>query len=746
MRLNKACEAADLTDPELLEVIREVFPHRARGRDVGVPADSLTREDWEVAMPLLALRRLGFLSREAVVLVVSASPNDSVFYLTRQVRQVFFTEQYRRDPSTTRAWPPLLVEPSLVAPGEFEDSRLVTQHMDPRVLRFPDLTFDAVLSWGSEALVGLTERDDVANAAYEMGRVLKPGGILAITTQILLGGPPPRAGEVPRHPFSADELRRYVVEASGLEPVEELSLATPGDTLAAMRQPDWANADSREFLAAQRGYVIGSVHLSMRRSTSYPHTPNDWARPAAETLDAVTRANLRLLTSGESKPATADVEVEGPGRLPEVEPARVRSWADLRTAAATGAGSLAANRELAIGHLTALVDGSTESLRHLDQLSEAQAQVEALLGRVSRLRTAVAGLPRHVPLDDERRVNKAPPALDRPSWKVCRTSLATGKEIKVVVDAGSDDPVSAAFQAGGEGGLYEHQLTALMLELVEPGDVVLDLGAHVGTFSLSAAAEGCRVVALEASPLNADLLRASASANRFHSLRVVAAAAGDHGGSVEFFAHGPWGHVVESGADGPRVTVPCVTVDDLLDEMVIPKVAFVKMDIEGSEIAAIRGMRRLLEPADGPPLLYESNGHTLAFFGATPEDLVRELSRLGYTSYMAEPPRLIRVTPDEWQPQTLVNYLAFKHPPETLSGWRFDPGLTSQERVRRVVAECQEPNSDQRAYIAGALQRAPRWILDDPAITTALTRLRLDPVPTVRDAAQWSSQSGTGGF
>lgn len=745
MRLNKACEVADLADPELMEIIREVFPHRARSRDVGMPAEPLTRKDWEVAMPLLALRRLGVLRRDAVVLVVSAMPNDSVFHLTRHVRQVFFTEHHRPDLSTTRAWPPMLVEPSLVAPGEFEVSRLVTQHMDPRVLRFPDLTFDAVLSWGSEALVGLTEHDDVASAAYEMGRVLKPGGILAITTQILFGGPPGQAGEGPHHPFSADELRRYVVEASGLEPVDELSLATPGDTLAATRHTDWANAESRELLAARRGYVVGSVHLSMRRTTSYPYTPNDWARPARETLDAVSRANLRLLTPGEPTPAPADVVVEGPDRLPGVRPEPARTWMELRTAAATRAGSLAAERDLAIGHLTALVDGSTESLRHLNQLSDAQAQVEALLKPVSRLRTAVADLPRHVRLDDERRVNNADLALDRASWKVCRTSLPTGREIKVVVDAGSDDPVSAAFQAGGEG-LYEHQLIALMLELVGPGDMVLDLGAHVGTFSLSAAAARCSVLALEASPSNAGLLRASATANRFHSLRVVAAAAGDHGGSVEFFAHGPWGHVVESGADGPRVTVPCVTVDDLLDELVVPRVAFVKMDIEGSEIAAIRGMRRLLEPADGPPLLYESNGHTLAFFGATPEDLVHELSRLGYTSYMAEPPRLIRVTPDEWQPQTLVNYLAFKHPPETLSGWRFEPGLTPRERVQRAVAECQEPNADQRAYIAGALQRSPRWILDDTAVTKALSRLRLDPAPTVRDAAQWSLPSGTAGF
>ncbi len=62
------------------------------------------------------------------------------------------------------------------------------QHIDGRWLRFPDETFDGIYSSGSiEHFGGL---DFVANAAFEMGRVLKPGGVLTLSTEFKIAGPP----------------------------------------------------------------------------------------------------------------------------------------------------------------------------------------------------------------------------------------------------------------------------------------------------------------------------------------------------------------------------------------------------------------------------------------------------------------------------------------------------------------------------------------------------------------------------
>src|SRR5947209_2183069 len=65
------------------------------------------------------------------------------------------------------------------------------------------------------------------------------------------------------------------------------------------------------------------------------------------------------------------------------------------------------------------------------------------------------------------------------------------------------DPLSQAYLQGGEP--PNAALLRLMLALVRPGQTVLDLGAHIGTFTLTATAAGCRVVAIEASPGNARL-------------------------------------------------------------------------------------------------------------------------------------------------------------------------------------------------------------------------------------------------
>src|SRR6516165_4106600 len=91
--------------------------------------------------------------------------------------------------------------------------------------------------------------------------------------------------------------------------------------------------------------------------------------------------------------------------------------------------------------------------------------------------------------------------------RAVRRSLAIESKIyEIFVPSDSDDDISDDI-AGHRYSFPEHY--ALLLKLAPPGGRVLDLGAHLGTFSLFAAAHGYQVLAVEASPRNAALLKAT---------------------------------------------------------------------------------------------------------------------------------------------------------------------------------------------------------------------------------------------
>lgn len=753
MNFNKVCELEDFSDPELVSVIRDVCAHKVAALAPLFPLGNEARKDWEVAMSVRALRQFGALRRDATILGVAAGTEDTIFYLTRHARQVFVTDRYLGAGSWTQLAPvAMLVEPAFLAPFDFDPQRLVVQHMDGRVLRYPDDTFDGVFSSGSIEHFG--ELQDVAHAAFEMGRVLKPGGILALSTEFRFSGPPGGIGWPGQTLLlSAADIQRYIVEASGLEPVDDLRVEVSDATMKTTRNlnealadhrqrvesdggsqaPEYAHWDFPHIMLVHGGYVVGSVHLTLRKSDAYPCLPNDWARPGSTTVEAIATANEELLIAG------ATDRAPGPPQAEPWEPAEPQppgGWADRRAAAAEVRAAAIAHEQSAGAGLMSMTAHRVEILNEISGMAHAQTEVDRMLETLSHLRSDVARRPRRKPLDDHRLA--AHPSPDKSTWRSCEASVGDGRRVTALVDSTAGDPVTEAL-ANGQG-VPSQDLVALMLDVVRPGQLVLDLGAHIGTFALAAAAAGCSVLAVEASSDNAALLRASASGNRFRGLRVVAAAAADRPGWVEFCPRGPWGHVATPAVDLPRQKVLAVTVDELLTELGLPVPSFVKMDIEGSEIAALRGMRRLLERDDAPPVLYESNGHTLAFFDTSPEQLVGEFDALGYTSYLVEADRLVRIEPGEMQSQTEVNCVAFKQRPQALRRWQFAPPLTMKERIARMATDCRSPNPDHRVYIASALHSASSAVLADPMLTDALASLGRDPEPAVRKAVAWWSQ------
>lgn len=167
-------------------------------------------------------------------------------------------------------------------------------------------------------------------------------------------------------------------------------------------------------------------------------------------------------------------------------------------------------------------------------------------------------------------------------------------------------------------GMWEHWVTTYFLrhpKLQAPGTVFVDVGAHVGWYTLLAAGRGARVIAIEPNPKLAQLVKWSAALNGWRErVTVHNVAATDKAGEATF-------QLPENGSgngrivpDGTAVPIPSKFFDrssltsvktERLDALVSGAVGLVKIDAEGSEMDVIEGAKALLASSPGIELVVE---------------------------------------------------------------------------------------------------------------------------------------------
>jgi FkbM family methyltransferase len=159
-------------------------------------------------------------------------------------------------------------------------------------------------------------------------------------------------------------------------------------------------------------------------------------------------------------------------------------------------------------------------------------------------------------------------------------------------------------------GYFEPVETEVLLHEIEPGDVVLDVGANIGYYTLLFArrvGRAGKVFAFEPDPDNFRLLTRNVQANGYDNVVLVPRAVTDRSGTARLYlcADNKGDHrLYDSGDSRPSVVVSTVALDDYFAGYKGP-IDFIKMDTQGSEAAALRGMRRLLERRPGVTLVTE---------------------------------------------------------------------------------------------------------------------------------------------
>ncbi|MFQ5574888.1 MAG: FkbM family methyltransferase [Terriglobia bacterium] len=149
-------------------------------------------------------------------------------------------------------------------------------------------------------------------------------------------------------------------------------------------------------------------------------------------------------------------------------------------------------------------------------------------------------------------------------------------------------------------GIYEPLETELVQKEVVEGNVVLDLGAHIGYYTLIFArlvgSQG-KVFAFEPGPDNFALLEKNVQVNRYRNVTLVQRAVSEAAGRVRLYLNegNTADHRMYDSRDGRKhIEVETVRVDDYFAEYE-GKIDFIKMDIQGAEGAALSGMVRLIE-------------------------------------------------------------------------------------------------------------------------------------------------------
>lgn len=196
--------------------------------------------------------------------------------------------------------------------------------------------------------------------------------------------------------------------------------------------------------------------------------------------------------------------------------------------------------------------------------------------------------------------------------------------LRFLYDPGSfDEAVKQTFDDLTLCGEYEPHTTKLVKEIVKPGDKVIDAGASIGYFTnqlARQAGEKGYVYAFEPTPNMFALLSKNVEANKFTNVKLHNLALWSSEKTIN----------VNGNALG-RNNVKGIKLDDILKG----PIDFIKMDIDGSEPEALKGMTRIIENSPNLKMVIEYYPAYIEKLGNKPQEMLDILNK--YFTYKVIP-------------------------------------------------------------------------------------------------------------
>src|SRR5262245_22776551 len=215
------------------------------------------------------------------------------------------------------------------------------------------------------------------------------------------------------------------------------------------------------------------------------------------------------------------------------------------------------------------------------------------------------------------------------------TSIDSGLRLQI-------DPRTAIGRDIYFSGSCEPLLVRLLERILTPGMVVVDAGANIGEITVRAArlvGHRGRVFAMEASPVAIKGLRYNVELNHLTNVKICQLAVGDRDAVTDFLlgegrASGSSSLFRPHDFTGETVPVELVRFDTFLAREHPGAVDLVKLDVEGAELAALKGASKMLSGHTPPIVIFEYNHNVAQRAGWTLKEILNLLTSLHYSLYL----------------------------------------------------------------------------------------------------------------
>ena len=177
---------------------------------------------------------------------------------------------------------------------------------------------------------------------------------------------------------------------------------------------------------------------------------------------------------------------------------------------------------------------------------------------------------------------------------------------------------------------YDKFEVECLKQIIKKGDIVVDLGANIGYYTLILAqlvGKSGHVYAFEPEPSNFEILSKNVKENKHDNVTLVQKAISDKNGKVKLYVskRNLASHRIFDAEDKRKsIEVDVTTLDEYFQKSK-KLVKFIKMDVEGAEGAAISGASKIIQDSKNLVIMMEYFPKWIKKFGDIPEEILKSL-------------------------------------------------------------------------------------------------------------------------